>query len=249
MGTVGEVSTVCSQIVLKCLYLARIGRLDILWSVNKLTRAITKWTSACDKRLTRLISDTQHTSECEQFCYVGNTSQQCRLGLFAGDLENSKSTSGRNLVHFRSSHARANNLDVKEKRLQFHTALRKLVIISLDAGLRMDRIPALDLSHLVKEVFHSSQNQLNNTTDLDVQGNSSRNATSDKHSQNQTKVPTQHDNFNLYNVDHVLPDAKNSRFGAVLYVFEDNEAVIKMIIKGRSPTMRRVSRTHRVALD
>ena len=34
-----------------------------------------------------------------------------------------------------------------------------------------------------------------------------------------------------------------------LCVFEDNEAVIKMIIKGRSPTMRHVSRTHRVALD
>ena len=34
-----------------------------------------------------------------------------------------------------------------------------------------------------------------------------------------------------------------------LYVFEDNEAVIKMILKGRSPTMRHVSRTHRVALD
>ena len=36
---------------------------------------------------------------------------------------------------------------------------------------------------------------------------------------------------------------------ALLYVSEDNEAVIKMIIKGRSPTMRHVSRTHRVALD
>ena len=36
---------------------------------------------------------------------------------------------------------------------------------------------------------------------------------------------------------------------AWLYVFEDNEAVIKMMIKGRSSTMRHVSRTHRVALD
>ena len=35
----------------------------------------------------------------------------------------------------------------------------------------------------------------------------------------------------------------------MLYIFEDNEAVIKMIIKGRSPTMRHLSRTHRVALD
>ena len=32
-------------------------------------------------------------------------------------------------------------------------------------------------------------------------------------------------------------------------MFEDNEAVINMITKGRSPTMRYVSRTHRVALD
>ena len=35
----------------------------------------------------------------------------------------------------------------------------------------------------------------------------------------------------------------------MLYVFEDNEAVIKMIIKVRGPTMRHVSRTHRVSLD
>ena len=37
-------------------------------------------------------------------------------------------------------------------------------------------------------------------------------------------------------------------FGATLYNFEDDEFVIKMIIKGRSTTMRHVSRTHRVAL-
>ena len=36
---------------------------------------------------------------------------------------------------------------------------------------------------------------------------------------------------------------------ALLYVFEGNEEVIKMIIKGRSPAMRHVSRTHGVALD
>ena len=35
----------------------------------------------------------------------------------------------------------------------------------------------------------------------------------------------------------------------MLYVFYDSEAVIKMIIKGRSPTMRHVSRTHRVSFD
>ena len=60
MKSVRELSQVCSQIVLKCLYLARIGRPDILWSVNKLARSITKWTKACDKRLNRLISYIHH---------------------------------------------------------------------------------------------------------------------------------------------------------------------------------------------
>ena len=50
----GEVSKVCSQMVLKCLYLARIGRPDILWSVNELARAITTWTQACDRRLGKI---------------------------------------------------------------------------------------------------------------------------------------------------------------------------------------------------
>ena len=99
MKSVGELSHVCSQIVLKCLYLARIGRPDILWSVNKLARSITKWTKACDKRLNRLISYIHHTCEYKQYCRVGNIAKQCRLRLFQdsdfeGDLEDSKSTSG-----------------------------------------------------------------------------------------------------------------------------------------------------------
>ena len=54
---------------------------------------------------------------------------------------------------------------------------------------------------------------------------------------------------NLDNVDFISSNVNSSRQEALLYVFEDNEAVIKMIIKGRSPTMRHVSRTHRAALD
>ena len=41
----------------------------------------------------------------------------------------------------------------------------------------------------------------------------------------------------------------NSGSSAMLCVFEDNQAVIKMTIKGRSHTMRHVSRTQRFALD
>ena len=57
------------KLFLKCKYLARIGRPDILWSVNKLARSITKWTKACDKRLNRLISKIHHTCEYKEYCH------------------------------------------------------------------------------------------------------------------------------------------------------------------------------------
>ena len=53
----------------------------------------------------------------------------------------------------------------------------------------------------------------------------------------------------MENIDRVPSNVQFSHQEALLYVFEDNEAVIKMIMKGRSPTMRHVSRTHRVAFD
>ena len=161
--SVGELSTVCSQIVLKCLYLARIGRLDILWSVNKLARSITKWTRACDKRLARLIPYIHHTCEYRQYCYVGNTAQQCRSGLFqdsdfAGDLEDSKSTSGGILCIFGSRTFVPISWMCKKQTSVSHSST-EAGVISLDAGLRMDGIPALDLWDLVIEVLYASSNQ------------------------------------------------------------------------------------------
>ena len=44
LESVGELSKVCSQIILKILYMARIGRPDYLWSANKLAQSVTKWT-------------------------------------------------------------------------------------------------------------------------------------------------------------------------------------------------------------
>ena len=53
----------------------------------------------------------------------------------------------------------------------------------------------------------------------------------------------------LNSVDFISSNVNSSRREALLYIFEDNETVIKMIIKVRSPIMRHVSRTHRAALD
>ena len=108
-------------------------------------------------------------------------------------------------------------------------------IISLDAGLRLDGIPALDLCDLIVVILHGNTYQSNQE-----RGDPSKSPTRKK----------SHGRIDdLDNVDFISSNVNSSRQEALLYIFEDNEAVIKMIIKGRSPTMRHVSRTHRVALD
>ena len=159
MKSVEELSHVCSQIVLKCLYLARIGRPDILLSVNKLARSITKWTKTCDKRLNRLISYINHTCEYKQCCHVGNTAKQCRLGLFqdsdfAGDLEDSKSTSEGTLCIF-GSHTFVPISWVCKKQTAVSHSSTESEIISLDTGLRLDGLLALELLDLIDSFFGS----------------------------------------------------------------------------------------------
>ena len=152
MKSVGELSQVCSQIVLKCWNLARIGRPDILWSVNKLARSIAKWTKACDKRLNRLISYIHHTCEYRQYCHVGNTAKLCRLGLFQDS--DSKSTSGGLLCIF-GSHTFVPISWMCEKQTAVSHSSTDPEIISLDTGLRLDGLLALELWDLIVSVFGS----------------------------------------------------------------------------------------------
>ena len=193
--------------------------------------------------------ETQHNIAL-QYCYVGNTAQHCRLGLFQdsdfkGDLEDSKSTSGGILCIF-GSHTFVPISWMCKKQTSVSHGSTEPEVISLDAGLRMDGIATHDLWDSVIEEFHSSPNQTNKTKDV----REPRRNLSGKTQPNMRKlIPTTHPNLDLTNIDHVPSSGTHSGSNAMLYVFEDNEAVIKMIIKGRSPTMRHVSRTHRVALD
>ena len=57
LWNIGELSAVCAQVVLKPLYLAKIGRPDLLLTVNILARSETKWNKACAKRLPKLINN------------------------------------------------------------------------------------------------------------------------------------------------------------------------------------------------
>ena len=108
-------------------------------------------------------------------------------------------------------------------------------IISLETGLRLDGLPALELWDLIASV-------LGNVSRVPERSGKHDNDVHKRH-KSQMKIDAMED------IDSVPSNVQSARQEAFLNVFEDNEAVIKMIIKGRSPTMRHVSRTHRVALD
>ena len=189
--------------------------------------------------MNRLISYIHHTSEYKQYCHVGNTAKQCRLGLFqdsdfAGDVEDSKSTSGETLCVLGSHTFVPISWMCKKQTAVSHSSTES-EIISLDTGLRLDGLPALELWDLIVSVL----------------GNVSR--VSDRSGKPESDDRKHHKSHNKFDVvkeiDLVPSNVQSSNQEASLYVFEDNEAVIKMIMKGRSPTMRHVSRTHRVALD
>ena len=105
-------------------------------------------------------------------------------------------------------------------------------IISLGTGLRLDGLPALELWDLIVSVF-GNISHVSDRTGQPVNGKNN--------SYNKFDV--------MQDIDSVPSNVQSENREALLYVFEDNEAVIKMIMKGRSPTMKHVSRTHRVAFD
>ena len=174
---------------------------------------------------------------------MGSTAKQCRLGLFqdsdfSGDLEDSKSTSGGTLCVF-GSHTFVSISWMCKKQTSVSHSSTESEIISLDAGLGLDGILALDLWDLIVLVLG------NTIQNRDRKGRPvvCRDASHAPGQQSRGMFSV------LNNVDRVPSNVQFSHQEALLYVFGDNEAVIKMIIKGRSHTMRHVSRTHRVALD
>ena len=94
---------------------------------------------------------------------MGSTAKQCRLGLFqdsdfAGDLEDSKFTSGGTLCFF-GSHTFVRISWMCKKQISVSHNSTESEIISLEAGLRLDGVLALDSWDLIVVVFgNTTQN-------------------------------------------------------------------------------------------
>ena len=101
-----------------------------------------------------------------------------------------------------------------KKRTSVSHSSTEAEIISLDAGLRMDGIPALNLLDLVIEGLHSSFNSTQRRKEQ-AQGDLPRNKPSNRRTDIQTKIQSQDKNLELSNVDHVSENVKSSHQGAM----------------------------------
>ena len=147
------------------------------------------------------------------------------------EILKTKSTSGGTLCVF-GSHTFVPRSWMCKKQISVSHSSTESEIISLDV--RLEGIPALDLWDLIVLV-------LGNTTQTTESADRPVITDKNQRSRRMSKV------LNFF--DCVSSNVQSSHQEALLFVFEDNEAVIKMIIEGGSPTMRHVSRTHRGALD
>jgi DNA (cytosine-5)-methyltransferase 1 len=232
----GALNNVCSQAVLKCLYMTRLARPELYWTVNSLAREVTRWTVACDKRLHRLICYIHYNKKAVIKSWVGDEPNKCKLMLFcdasfAGDLKDSKSTSGSVLCLVGPRTFCPITWMCKKQGAVSHSST-EAEIIALDAGLRLDGLPSLTLWDLI----------LNTLDPIDSKPEQS-NACVDE----QSLLPK--DTQELLNVDYVPCNIPELSDRAKLLIMEDNDAVIKMCMKVRAPTMRHVQRTHRIDVD
>ena len=219
---------------------------------------VTKWTQACDKRLHKLIAYIHHTSHWTQVCHVGDEPWDCWLALFvdasfAGDLTDSKSTSGSYLCLVGPRTFVPLSWMCKKQGAVSHSS-SEAEVSALDAGTRMEGIPALLLWEVVLEVFPGPTTQTTNTpnlqtTSIDISANNIRPYQTHLHAPHDEENTFNHTFKSEFNIDYVPTNLPMSRGKGLLMIFEDNEAVIKMTIKGRSPNMHHVARTHRVDVD
>jgi hypothetical protein len=151
--TKGTLAPVCARIVLKALYLARLGRGDLMNAVNTLAREVTKWTVAWDKRILRLISYISCTAQYGQQCWIGDKFEDAKIVFFsdasyADDLSHSKSTTGGWMCLIGPNTYVPICWICKRQTATCHSSTES-EIIALETGTRTEAIPALMLWDIV----------------------------------------------------------------------------------------------------
>ena len=167
-------------------------------------------------------------------CHVGDDATALRFALyadasFAGDLRDSKSSSG-GLLCLIGPHTFVPLSWLCKKQTAVSHSSTEAEIIALEAAMRMEGLPMLNLWSQVLDTIAPRNDGDRKTTSV----------------QEEVK---KYWNLTLESVDYVPASLPLASARTRLIMVEDNDAVIKMLKKGRAPAMAHVARPHRVNLD
>ena len=145
----GKLAKHAAGVLMKILHAARIARFDLLRTVNRLARRITKWTMEDDAALFTLMAFIQHSKEDKMIGWVGDEMSAIHMALyadadFAGCVESLRSTSGARL-NLQGPHTRFPLAGLSKRQGCVSHSTPEAEIVAADTAVRTIGLPAMDL--------------------------------------------------------------------------------------------------------
>jgi hypothetical protein len=145
----GELAGDACKALMKCLWLGRLARPDIVKPIGDLATQVQKWSKNCDRQLYRLVCYIHATLDYQLVGKVCDPADQLHLSLyvdadFAGDRLSVKSTSGGYLVLIGPS-TFFPLAWVSKKQTSVSRSTTESEVVSLAHGLYHEALPALSL--------------------------------------------------------------------------------------------------------
>ncbi|CAE7545185.1 RE1 [Symbiodinium sp. CCMP2592] len=150
----GALSPSASRILMKALWLARLSRPDLMKSISDLTRRVTKWSVADDKRLRRLMAYLKGAPDLSIVHEIGDSFEDLHLSCLytdadhSGDVDHAQSTSGM-ILCLEGEHSYWPFAWGSKKQTATSRSTTEAEMISLCAGVFGDALPTQEFLEML----------------------------------------------------------------------------------------------------
>ena len=155
--TRGQLSSIAARLVMKLMWLCRIGRPDIMIGVVQCAKHVTCWSLNDDKRVQRIVGYLKSTSDYAHVMKINDPPSGLSLSLycdadFGGDLKDMKSTSGF-VIAIEGSNPFALLGWGSKKQKAVSRSTTESEFVSLSSALFQEAIPLLEVwQHLIPSI-------------------------------------------------------------------------------------------------
>ena len=145
----GQLANSACKVLMKCLWLGRLARPDIIKPIGDLSTKVQSWTANCDKRLYRLLCYIHATIDHRLVAHITDPAKDLQLTLysdadFAGEKEHTRSTNG-GLLALTGPSSFFPIAWISKRQTSTSRSTTEAEVVSLAYGVLSEAIPALVL--------------------------------------------------------------------------------------------------------